>query len=119
MRAARHSAIALSGSQINSSSAQGGLLLARSNLRRRGSYARNPTGLTMQVSVSLRPLFGIPAECSGLIAKKSPPRLSRPSASSGHVARHRCLGDAETEHQKFTMDPRRSPQKVLAGHLGD
>ena len=29
------------------------------------------------------------------------------------------MGDAETEHLKFTMDPRCSPQKVLAGHLCD
>ena len=86
MRAVRHSAIALSGSQTNSSNAQGGLLLVRSNLRRRRSYARRPTGLTMQVSVSLRPLFGILAECTGLIAKKNPPRLSRPSASCRQVA---------------------------------
>jgi hypothetical protein len=40
-------------------------------------------------------------------------------ASCRHVARHGGLGDAETEHQMFTMDPRRTPQKVLAGHPYD
>ena len=58
-------------------------------------------------------------EGHGLIAKKNPPRLLRPSASCRHVARHGGLGDAETEHQKFTMDPRRIPQKVLTGHSCD
>jgi len=58
-------------------------------------------------------------ECHTLIAKKSPPRLPRPSASSRHVARHGGLGDAETHHQKFTMDPRRTPEKVLTGHPYD
>jgi hypothetical protein len=29
------------------------------------------------------------------------------------------LGDAETEHQKFTVDPWRTPEKVLTGHLCD
>ena len=67
--------------------------------------------------VSLRAFLEILAvtERHGLIAKKSPPRLPRPSALSGHVAQHGGLGDAETQHQKFTMNPRRSPQKVLVG----
>ena len=34
-------------------------------------------------------------------------------------ARTGGLGDAETEHQKFTMDPRRTPEKVLTRHLCD
>src|SRR5580704_17943580 len=73
----------------------------------------------MQGGVSLRAFLEILAvtERHGLIAKKTPPRL--PSALSGHVARQGGLGDAETQHQKFTMNPRRSPQKVLAGHLCD
>ena len=58
-------------------------------------------------------------EGHGLIANKSPPRLLRPSASCRHVARHGGLGGAETELQKFTVDPRRTPQKVLAGHPYD
>ena len=75
----------------------------------------------MQASVCPRPLLGILAvtERHGLIAKKSPPRLSRPSASCRQVARHGGLGDAETEHQKLTMDPWRTPEKVLTGHPYD
>ena len=32
---------------------------------------------------------------------------------------HGGLGNAETEHQKFTMDPRCTPEKVLTGHPYD
>jgi hypothetical protein len=73
----------------------------------------------MQVSVSLRPLFGILAECTGLIAKKGPPRLGWPSAWCRQVARHGGLRDAEPEHEKLAMDPWRTPEKVLTGHLCD
>ena len=126
----RHSAIALSGAQNNSSNIQGRPLLTngapepnpyRRNLRSRGSLELGPIGPTMQAGVFPRPLIGIFAvtERQGLIAKKSPPRLPRPSASSRHVARYRGLGDAETQHLKFTIDPRRSPEKVLTGHPYD
>jgi hypothetical protein len=93
----------------------------RRELRNPRSLELRSVGLEMQASVSQRPLLGILAvtESHGLIAKKSSPRLSRPSASCGHIVRHRGLGDAETEHQKFTMDPRRTPEKVLTGHLCD
>src|SRR5208337_3169567 len=75
----------------------------------------------MRGGVSTRPFLEIlvVTERHGLIAKKSPPRLPRPSASSRHVARYRGLGDAETQHLKFTMDPRRTPEKVLTGHPYD
>ena len=126
----RYSAIALSGAQNNSSNIQGGLWLTkaapepnpyRRNLRSRGSLEPGRIGMTPQSSVFPRPLLGILAvtERHGLIAKESPPRWSRPSASRGHVARHGGLGDAETEHQKFTMDPRRTPEKVVTGHPYD
>jgi hypothetical protein len=62
----RHSAVALRGAQVNSSSAQSDLLLVRSNQRHRGSFACSPTGLSMQVSTSLRPLCGILAESTGV-----------------------------------------------------
>src|ERR1019366_7304424 len=89
--------LALGEPQTNSSSVQGGPLSAkaapepdtyRRNLRRRGWYESSPTGLTMQARIFPRPLLGIlaVAERDGLIAKKSPPRLSRPSASSRQVA---------------------------------
>jgi hypothetical protein len=94
----RRSAIVLSGAQINFSSAQSGLVVGTYNLRHRGSFALNPTGLTMQLSTSLRPLFGILAECTRLIAKKGPPRLCWPSAWCKQVPRHGGLGDAEPEH---------------------
>jgi len=113
----RHSAVALREAQVNSSSAQSELSLAHSNLRHHGSFARNPTGLTMQVSTSLRPLWGILAESTGLIAKKGPPRLFWLSAWCRQVARYCGLRNAETEHQKLAMDPWRTPEKVLTGHL--
>ena len=126
----RHSAIALSGAQNNSSNIQGRPLLTngapepnpyRRNLRSRGSLELGPIGPTMQAGVFPRPLIGIFAvtERQGLIAKKSPPRWSRPSVSCGHVARHGGLGNLETEHQKLTMDPRRTPDKVVPGHPND
>ena len=58
----------------------------RSNLRSRGSHERGPIGLTMQARVNPRPLLGILAERTGLIAKKGPPRLCWRSASCRHVA---------------------------------
>ncbi len=118
-------ALALGGPQTNSSSVQGELLSAktapefnsyRSNLRSRGSHELDPIALTMQARVSPRPFFGILAERTGLIAKKGPPRLCWPSAWCRQVTRYGGLGDAEPEHKKFTMDPWRTPEKVLANH---
>jgi hypothetical protein len=124
-----HSAIVLNGPQTNSSIASGGLCSPevapepkpyRRNLCS-GSLEPGRMALTLKAGVSTLPFLGILAvtECHTLIAKKSPPRLPRPSASSRHVARHGGLGDAETQHQKFTMDPRRTPEKVLTGHPYD
>jgi hypothetical protein len=119
---------ALGGAQANSSSVEGSLLWAkaapepntyRPNLGCRGPYERSPTVLTLRARVSLRQLLGILAERTGLIAKKSPPRLCRPSAWCRQVARYGGLGDCEPEHQKLTVDPWRTPEKVLAGHLCD
>ena len=72
----------------------------------------------MQARVSPRPLLGILAECTGLIANKGPPRLSGPSAWCWQVARYGGLGHCEPEHEKLGMDPWRT-QKVLTGHLCD
>ena len=125
----RHPAIALTGAQTDSSIQAGcgrpkpGLSPTNTgrNLRSPGPFELGPIGLTLWTSVSPGPFLGTLAvtESHGLIAKKNPPRLPRPSASSRHVARHGGLGDAETEHQKFTMDPRRTPEKVLTGHPYD
>ena len=61
----------------------------------------------------------VTAEGDGLIAKKGPPRLSGPSAWCWHVARYGGLGHCEPEHEKLAMDPWRTPEKVLTGHLCD
>jgi hypothetical protein len=74
----------------------------RSNLRSSGSHEHGPIGLTVQARVGPRPLLGILAERTGLIAKKSPPRLCWPSAWCWQVTRYGGLGDAEPEHEKFT-----------------
>ena len=73
----------------------------------------------MQASVSVRPLLGILAQRTGLIAKKGPPRLCWPSAWCGQVARYGGLGDAETEHDKLAMNPWSTPEKILPGHPRD
>src|ERR1700674_5948911 len=128
MHSVRAGSLAPSGPQTNSSSAQDGLLSAktapelnayRRNLRSRGSRELGPMGRNMQTRVSARPVLGILAERTGLIAKKGPPRLCWPSAWCGQVARYRGLGDREPEHEKLALDPRRTPEKVLTGHLCD
>ena len=90
-----HSNIALSGEHTDSSNMQGRLWLGkaapaphtdRRDLRNLGSLEVGPIQLNMQAGVSPRSLLGIMAERTGLIAKKSPPRLSRPSASCKQVA---------------------------------
>ena len=71
----------------------------------------------MQARVYPRPLLGILAERTGLIAKKGLPRLRWPSAWCGQrVTRYGGLGDAEPEHEQLAMDPWRTPEKVLTGH---
>src|ERR1700685_3907000 len=94
----RHPAIALTGAQTNSSIQAGcgrpkpGLSPTNTgrNLRSPGPFELGPIGLNLPASVSPRPFLAILAvtERHGLIAKKRPPRLLRPSASSRHVARH-------------------------------
>ena len=73
----------------------------------------------MQARMLPRPLFGILAERTGLIAKEGPPRLSRPSAWRRQVARYGGLGDAEPEHEKLAVDPRSTSEKILTGHPCD
>jgi hypothetical protein len=72
----------------------------------------------MQVRVNRRPLLGIPVERTGLIAKKGPPRLCWP-AWCWQVTRYGGLGNAQPEHEKFTMDPWSTPEKILTGHPRD
>jgi hypothetical protein len=112
----RHASIALSGPQTNTFSVQGRLLLARSNLRSRGLYEFSRIGSTLPASVSVRPFLGILAERTGLIAKKGPPRLSRPSACCRQVARYGGLRDVETEHEKLAVNPWSDQTANLAGN---
>jgi hypothetical protein len=91
----------------------------RSNLRSRGLYEFSRIGSTLRASVSVRPFLGILAERTGLIAKKGPPRLSRPSAWCGQVTRYGGLRDVETEHEKLAVNPWSAPEKVLTGHPCD
>jgi len=120
--------IAPSEPQTNSSSVEGRLLVAeaapepdtdRRNLRSHKSHELGPIGPNVRARGSPRRLLVILAERTDLIAKKGPPRLCWPSACHRHVARHGGLGDAEPEHQKLTMDPWRTPEKVLTGHPGN
>ena len=71
----------------------------------------------MQDRISPRPLLGILAERTGLIAKKAPPRLGWPSGWCRQIARDGGLGNRVPEHEKLTVDSWRTPEKVLQGHL--
>jgi hypothetical protein len=74
----------------------------------------------MHPRISPRPLLGILAvtEHDGLIEEKSATIvLVVCFVQAGSVTGD--LAYAETEHQKLTMDPRRTPEKVLTGHLCD
>ena len=116
------------GSQTDSSSVRGGRLAAkaapepdtdRRNLRSRKSHELGPIGLNMRSRGSPRPRLGILAKCSGLIAQEAPPRLGWPSAWCRQVTRDGGLGNGEPEHEKLTVDPGRTPEKVLPAHLAD
>jgi hypothetical protein len=95
MRGMRHASIPINGAQTNTFNVQCRLRLRkaapashtdRCEWRNLGSLALGPVGFNMQASISPRSQLGILAERTGLIAKKSPPRLSRPSASCRQVA---------------------------------
>ena len=92
MRSAHSGTVALGGSQTKFSSVQRGLSSAKTTpkpkshsckLRSRGSHEIRPG---TQAHEFPRPFLRILAERTGLIAKKSSPRLSRPSASYRQVA---------------------------------
>src|SRR6202035_3478397 len=55
----------------------------------------------------------------GMIAKERPPALGRRVASPNHVLGHAGLSDVDAELEEFSMDPRRSPQRVGNAHLAD
>ena len=73
----------------------------------------------MQAHLSPRPRLGIVAERASLIAQEAPPRLGWPSAWCRQITRDGGLGNGEPQHEKLTVDPRRTPEKVLPAHLSD
>src|SRR6266852_4033768 len=55
----------------------------------------------------------------GMIAKERPPALGWRVSSLGHVLGHTGLSDIDAELEEFSMDPRRSPQRIGNAHLAD
>src|ERR1700687_4797439 len=55
----------------------------------------------------------------GMIAKERPPALRWRVSSLGHVLGHAGLSDIDAELEEFSMDPRRSPQRIGNAHLAD
>src|SRR6266481_2691717 len=55
----------------------------------------------------------------GMIAKERPPALGWRVSSPGHVLGHAGLSDIDAELEEFSMDPRRSPQRIGNAHLAD
>src|SRR5437667_10099345 len=54
-----------------------------------------------------------------VVTKEGLPGLRRPISPRYHVLRDCRLGDLEAEFQKFTMDVRRTPERVLETHPSD
>src|ERR1700693_1494807 len=54
-----------------------------------------------------------------MIAKERPPTLGWRVSSLGHVLGHTGLSDIDAELEEFSMDPRRSPQRIGNAHLAD
>src|SRR5580704_12109738 len=54
-----------------------------------------------------------------MIAKERPPALGWRVSSLGHVLGHAGLSDINAELEEFSMDPRRSPQRIGNAHLAD
>src|ERR1700737_5157784 len=48
----------------------------------------------------------------GMIAKERPPALGWRVSSLGHVLGHAGLSDTDADLEEFSMDPRRSPQRI-------
>jgi hypothetical protein len=53
------------------------------------------------------------------MAEECPPALGRRIASPDHVLGHAGLSDIDAELEEFSMDPRRSPQRIGKAHLAD
>ena len=58
-------------------------------------------------------------ELIGVILKKCPPCLGRWLTTPDHVIRQRGLGDVDPELQQFSMNSRRTPQRIGPAHTPD
>ncbi len=56
---------------------------------------------------------------SDVVVEKRLPCLGRRPRMGHHVLRHGCLGHRDAQLQQLTVDPRRSPRRVLLGHPPD
>src|SRR5882672_5138736 len=54
-----------------------------------------------------------------MLTKERPPALGWRVSSFGHVLGHTGLSDIDAELDEFSMDPRRSPQRIGNAHLAD
>src|ERR1700683_363767 len=54
-----------------------------------------------------------------MIWKERPPALRWRDSSLSHVLGHAGLSDIDAELEEFSMDPRRSPQRIGNAHLAD
>jgi hypothetical protein len=54
-----------------------------------------------------------------MIAKERPPALGRRDSSLGHLFGHAGLSDIDAELEEFSVDPRRSPQRIGNAHVAD
>src|SRR5664279_2327493 len=52
-----------------------------------------------------------------VVFQEGPPRLRRWTPTAGHVFVDACLADVNAEFEKFAVDARRAPKRVLAAHL--
>src|SRR6201992_3221313 len=54
-----------------------------------------------------------------VVAEECPPALGWRVSSPDHVLGHAGLSDIDAELEEFSMDPRRSPQRIGNAHLAD
>ena len=54
-----------------------------------------------------------------MIAKKGTPALRRWANAADHVFCDRGLADIDAEFQKFAVDSRRAPERILPAHASD
>jgi hypothetical protein len=56
---------------------------------------------------------------TSVIAEECPPALGRRVSSPDHVLSHAGLSDTDAMLEEFSMDSRRSPQRIGNAHLAD